>query len=87
MSSPIKPLGERVVATPEAAETKTASGLYLPDNAQKKPVVAKVVAVGPDVKSVKTGDRVLYKDFSATEVKIGSTDYLIINQEDILATV
>lgn len=87
MSTPIKPLADRVVATRIEAATKTASGLYLPDNAKEKPVVAKVEAVGPDVKSVKKGDRILYKEYSTTEIKVEGTEYLIVKEEDILATV
>ncbi len=87
MGSPIKPLGDRVVAVREEAETKTASGLYLPDNAKEKPVLAKVTAVGNDVKSVKLDDRILYKEYSTTEIKINGTEYLIVKEEDILGTV
>ena len=87
MSTPIKPLADRVVATRIEAATKTASGLFLPDNAKEKPVVAKVEAVGPEVKSVKKGDRILYKEYSTTEIKVEGTEYLIVKEEDILATV
>lgn len=87
MSSPIKPLGDRVVAVREQAQEKTASGLYLPDNAKEKPVLAKVEAVGPEVKSVKKGDKILYKEYSTTEIKIDGTEYLIVKEEDILGTV
>jgi chaperonin GroES len=87
MSSPIKPLGDRVVAIREEAQTKTASGLYLPDNAKEKPVIAKVAAVGSDVKNVKAGDKILYKEYSTTEVKVDGIEYLIVKEEDILATV
>lgn len=87
MSSPIKPLGDRVVAVREEAQSKTASGLYLPDNAKEKPVLAKVVATGKDVQNVKTGDKILYKEYSTTEIKIDGTEYLIVREEDILATV
>ena len=87
MSSPITPLGDRVVAVREEAATKTASGLYLPDNAKEKPVLAKVVAVGKDVKSVKKADKILYKEYSTTEIKINDTEYLIVKEEDILGTV
>ncbi len=86
MTTPIKPLADRVVAVREKAESKTASGLYLPDNAKEKPVVAKVEAVGPDVKNVKKGDRVIYKEYSTTELKIDGTEYLIVKEEDVLAT-
>ena len=70
MSTPIKPLADRVVATRVEAAEKTASGLYLPDNAKEKPVMAEVKAIGPDVKSIKKGDRILYKEYSTTEIKI-----------------
>lgn len=86
MSTPIKPLADRVVATREAAQTKTASGLYLPDSSKEKPVMATVQAVGPDVKGIKKGDRILYKEYSTTEIKIDGAEYLIVKEEDILAT-
>ena len=87
MSSPITPLGDRVVAVREVASEKTASGLYLPDNAKEKPVLAKVVAVGKDAKAVKVNDRILYKEYSTTELKIDGTEYLVVKEEDILGTV
>lgn len=87
MSTPIKPLADRVVAVREEAQETTASGLYLPTAAKEKPVLAKVVAVGPDVKSLKEGDRIVYKEYSTTELKIDSTEYLIVKEEDVLATV
>lgn len=86
MSTPIKPLADRVVAVRIEAAEKTASGLYLPDNAKEKPVAAEVKAVGPDVKSVKKGEKILYKEYSTTEIKIDGTEYLIVKEEDILAT-
>jgi len=87
MSAPLQPLGDYVVAQAEEAEKKTASGLYLPDNAQEKPKTAKIVAVGPDAKQVKVGDRIVYKSYSTTEVKVGSEEYILVKEEDILATV
>ncbi|MDQ5932293.1 MAG: chaperonin GroES [Patescibacteria group bacterium] len=86
MSSPITPLGDRIVAVREQAAEKTASGLFLPDNAKEKPVAAKVVAIGPDAKHVKVGDRILYKEYSTTELKIDTTEYLVVKEEDILGT-
>lgn len=86
MSTPIKPLADRVVAVREEKPTKTASGLYLPDNAKEKPVMAKVKAVGPDVKTLKVGDRIIYKEYSTTELKIDGTEYLLVKEEDVLAT-
>lgn len=87
MSTPIKPLADRVVAVREEALAKTASGLYLPENAKEKPVIAKVIAVGPDVKSLKVGDRIVYKEYSTTDLTIDKDEYLIVKEEDVLATV
>lgn len=87
MSVTLKPLAAHIVAVREAAETKTASGLYLPDGAKEKPVVAVVVAVGKDVKEVKVGDRVVYKEYAPTELKTDGKEYLILKEEDILAIV
>lgn len=86
-NTPINPLGDRVVAVREKAAEKTAGGLYLPDSAKEKPVAAAVKAVGPGVKSVKTGDQILYKEYSTTEITIDNVDYLIVREEDILGTV
>jgi chaperonin GroES len=86
MSVALKPLADRIVAVREEAENKTASGLYLPDEAKEKPVVAKVVAVGKDVKEIKVGDRIVYKEYSPTELKTGGQEYLIVKEEDVLAT-
>lgn len=87
MSTPIKPLADRIVAVREEAKTQTASGIYLPDNAKEKPVMVEVVAVGPDVKDIKVGERVIYKEYSTTDLTINGKEYLIIKEEDILATV
>lgn len=87
MSNPLQPLGDYVVAQAEEANTKTASGLYLPDNATEKPKTAKVVAVAKDVKQVKVGDRIVYKSYSTTEVKLDKEEYILVKEEDILATV
>jgi chaperonin GroES len=87
MSVPIQPLADYVVAEQEEPESKTASGLFLPDNAKEKPKVAKVLAVGKDVKQVKTGDRIIYKSYSPTEIKIGKNEYMLVKEEDVLATV
>ena len=87
MSVPIQPIGDYVVAQAEEAETKTASGLYLPGGAQEKPKTSKVVAVGKDVKQIKVGDRIVYKSYSNTDVKVGKEEFILIKEEDILATV
>ena len=87
MSVPIQPLADYVVAQQEEAETKTASGLYIPGGAQEKPKVAKVLAVGKEVKDVKVGDRIIYGGYSTETVKHGGEDYLLIKLENIYATV
>lgn len=86
MSTPIKPLADRVVAVREEAKTQTRAGLYLPENAKEKPVIAKIVAIGPDVKNLKVGDKIVYKEYSTTDLKIGGDEYLIVKEEDVLAT-
>ncbi|HVX24583.1 MAG TPA: co-chaperone GroES [Candidatus Saccharimonadales bacterium] len=88
MSTPLQPLGDYLVATQEEAETKTASGLYLPDQAQEKPKTAKVMAVGKNVTDVKVGDRIIYKnDYETTTVKIASQEYIVIYMKNVIATV
>jgi chaperonin GroES len=87
MSVKITPLGDRVVAEAIEQESKTASGIYLPDNAKEKPVMAKVIAVGKNVKNVKVADKILYKEYSTTEVKMDGKEYILVKEEDILATV
>lgn len=81
----IKPLADRVVAKKEAATDKTASGILLGE-AKEKSTTAIVESVGPDVKNIKKGDHILYREYSATEVKYAHADYLIIKEEDVLAT-
>ncbi len=83
----LNPLADYIVAVAEEAESKTASGLYLPDKATEKPKVAKVVAVGKEAKHVKAGDRIIYKSYSTTEIKIGAEEYILVKEEDVLATV
>jgi chaperonin GroES len=87
MSAPLKPLADRIVAVREEVSNKTATGLYLPDSAKEKSAIAKVVAVGPEVKEVKKDDRIIYKEYSTTEIKIDGTEYLLVREEDILATI
>ena len=85
----IRPLADRVVIEPKAAETQTASGLYIPDTAKEKPQQGTVVAAGPGKKDepmeVKVGDVVIYGKYSGTEVSVDGKDYLIMKQSDILA--
>lgn len=87
MSVPIQPLADYIVAQQEEAESKTASGLYLPDKAQEKPKVAKVLAVGKEVKEVKVGDKVIYGGYSNTEVKHNGQSYLLVKEENVYATI
>ncbi len=85
----IKPLADRVVIEPKEAETKTASGIYIPDTAKEKPQQGKVVAAGlgkkDEAMEVKVGDVVLYGKYAGTEVTVDDKKYLIVKQSDILA--
>lgn len=85
----IKPLADRVVVEPIEAETKTASGIYIPDSAKEKPQQGKVLAVGKGTKdeptTVKVGDTVLYGKYAGTELKLDGGDYLIMRESDIFA--
>ncbi|PID30892.1 molecular chaperone GroES [Candidatus Saccharibacteria bacterium] len=84
---PIQPLADYIVAQTEEAAKKTASGLYIPGGAQEKPTVAKVVAIAPHVKSVAVGDRIIYKSYSQTEVRVENETYLLVQEPDVLARV
>ena len=85
----IKPLADRVLVQPAAAEEKTASGLYIPDTAKEKPQRGTVVAVGNGKKdeplTVKVGDTVLYGKYSGTELSVDGSDHLIMRESDIFA--
>jgi chaperonin GroES len=87
----IKPLADRVLVEPLEAETKTASGIIIPDTAKEKPQKGNIVAVGPGTKenpvTVKAGDSVLYGKYSGTELKLEGKNYLIMRESDILAIV
>jgi chaperonin GroES len=87
----IKPLADRVVVEPAAAEEKTASGIIIPDTAKEKPQRGSIVAVGDGKKdepmTVKVGDTVLYGKYAGTEVNIEGQDYLIMRESDIFAVV
>ncbi len=92
----LKPLGDRIVATPVEQDEQTSSGIYLPETAKEKPQQAEVIAVGPgnrDEKGervaldVKVGDVVLYARYSGTNVKLNGTEYLILKESDVLALV
>jgi chaperonin GroES len=88
-----RPLHDRVVVKRVEAESKTASGIIIPDNAREKPSEGEVVAVGPGGRDeagklipidVKTGDRVLFGKWSGTEVKLDGVEYLIMKESDIM---
>ena len=87
----IKPLADRVVVEPQAAEEVTSSGIIIPDSAKEKPQKGTVVAVGPGTKDeemqVKAGDLVLYGKYAGTELTIDGKDYLIMRQSDILGII
>ena len=86
-----KPLADRVLVEPEAAEEKTASGIIIPDTAKEKPQKGKIIAVGEGTSdnkmNVKVCDRVLYCKYSGTELTIDDTDYLIMKETDIFGIV
>jgi chaperonin GroES len=85
----IKPLADRVLVEPAAAEEKTASGIIIPDTAKEKPQRGQIVAVGNGKKdeplTVKVGDTVLYGKYAGTEITIEGKEYLIMRESDIFA--
>ena len=81
----LKPLKDMVVAVQEKPLEKTESGILLGE-AKEKPVYAVVESVGPEVKNVKTGDKIIYKEYSTTNLKIDEKEYIIVKEEDVLAT-
>ena len=83
----IKPLGTRVLVEQVKAETKTASGLIIPDSAMEKPLQATVLAIGGEVDQIKVGERVIYGKFIGTELNLDGKDYLMLEQAEILAVV
>ncbi|PIY09145.1 MAG: co-chaperone GroES [Flexibacter sp. CG_4_10_14_3_um_filter_32_15] len=87
----IRPLADRVLVAPDAAEEKTASGIIIPDSAKEKPQRGKVIAIGNGKKdepiTVKVGDNVLYGKYSGTEINVEGQDYLIMRESDIYAVV
>ena len=97
MSVSIKPLEDRIVVQPLAAEQTTASGLVIPDTAKEKPQEGEVIAVGPGrfnedgdervPMDIKVGDKVIYSKYGGTEVKYGGQELLILSARDVLAIV
>ena len=83
----LKPLQDRIVAKKETPAEKTASGFFMPGDVKEKPSYATVESVGPDVKHVKKGDKIIFKEYSTTDVKLNNQDYLIVKEEDVLATI
>lgn len=87
----IQPLGDRVLVKPLAAEEVTAGGIIIPDTAKEKPLKGQVIAVGKGIDdkalTVKVDDTVLYGKFVGTEVELEGTDYLIIQESEILAII
>ena len=87
----IKPLADRVIIEPAAAEQKTSGGIIIPDTAKEKPQKGVVVAVGPGKKdeplTVKVGDKVLYGKYAGTEISYDNNDYLIMREDDIVAVI
>ena len=87
----IKPLADRVLVKNDKAETKTSSGIIIPEAAQEKTQTATVVEVGPgtdDVKiTIKKGDRIMYDKYAGTQIKIDGEDHLILRMSDIIAVI
>ncbi len=92
----IKPLDDRVLIKPQEAESKTSSGIYLPESAKEKPVMGKVIAVGPGkvnddgsrtALSVKKGDTVIYGKYAGTEVDIDGEKHMIMRESELLGVV
>ena len=89
----LKPLGSKILVQPNPEEEKTASGIFVPDTAKKKPTEGKVVAVGTGkyvdgkliAPEVKAGDVVIYSKYGGTEVTVDNTDYVILDEDSILA--
>lgn len=89
MSVSLKPLADRVLVEPAAAEEKTVGGIIIPDTAKEKPQRGKVIAAGAGKKdepmTVKPGDTVLYGKYAGTEITVDGKDYLIMREADIFA--
>lgn len=87
----IKPLADRVLVKNEKAESKTASGIIIPEAAQEKTQTAKVVAVGPGTEkekiTVKVGERIMYDKYAGTQIKIDGDEHLILKMSDIIAVI
>ncbi|MDZ8079285.1 MAG: co-chaperone GroES [Nostoc sp. SerVER01] len=94
--STVKPLGDRIFIKVAQAEERTTGGILLPDTAKEKPQIGEVVQVGPGKRNedgsrqpmeVKIGERVLYSRYAGTEIKLGSEEYVLLSEKDVLAIV
>ncbi|GAB4498503.1 MAG: co-chaperone GroES [Anaerolineales bacterium] len=85
----IQPLGSRVLLRPIQEQSRTSSGLYIPDTAKEKPQTGEVVAIGDDTEEIKVvvGQKVLFPKYTGTEIKIEGVEHIIMNADDILAVV
>lgn len=91
----IKPLGDRILVRPHQAETKTASGLFIPDTAKEKPQRGTVVALGTRLSKddetkkpfLSEGDVVLFGKFSGNEIRVGDEDLLIMRESDVMCII
>lgn len=83
----IKPLADRVLVLPDPVETKTASGIIIPDTAKEKPDSGTIIAVGDKVTEVTKRDKVLYRKYAGTEVSNEGKTYLVMKQDDVIAIV
>lgn len=90
----LKPLADRIIIKPTAAEEVTKGGIVLPDTAKEKPREGEVIAVGPGKvqdngtkipMDIKVGDKVMYARYGGTEIKIGAEEFVILRQDDVLA--
>jgi chaperonin GroES len=97
MSTKVKPLGDKILVHRDEAETKTDSGIYLPENAKDKPKTGTIKAVGTGALNtdtgerialtLKKGDKVIFSSYAGTEVKIGKEELLIMSEDDVLAVI
>lgn len=94
--STVKPLGDRVFVKVSESEEKTSGGILLPDTAKEKPQVGEVAQVGPGKRNddgtrqtleISVGDRVLYSKYAGTDIKLGTDEYVLLSEKDILAIV
>ncbi len=94
--STVKPLGDRVFIKVSESEEKTAGGILLPDTAKEKPQVGEIVAVGPGKRNddgthqaidIAVGDKVLYSKYAGTDIRLGTEEYVLLSEKDILAVV